>query len=99
MDQCSPQFHVHPKSQNVILFGNRVFADSPRLSKSYWIRVDSKSNDLLIRVPCEHSGTQREDGQPCEVRAEIEGVWLQAKECKGLRPPAKARREAGRALP
>lgn len=48
--KCSPKFKVHPEPQNVILLENKIFAEVIKM-RSWWIRVDPKSNDWWwIRV-------------------------------------------------
>ena len=90
----SPQIHVYPEPQNVILFAIRVFVDIIRLRikmKSCWVRVGPKSN---ANVPIgDRRGETQGEGN-VKTGAEIAVMLPQAKECQELPATPEVRREA-----
>lgn len=58
--QNSPKIHIHSESQDVILFGNTVFAYVIKVKiemRSCWIRLGPKSNKSVLRSRNEHTET------------------------------------------
>ena len=91
--QCPRKILVHLKTQNVTLFGNRIFADTIKQRiemRAYWIRVGPKSNESVL-VRDRKRQSHREAGH-MKMETGI-GVMSRAKEQKD--PPKTGRGKEG----
>ena len=88
-----PKIHLHLDLQNVVLYGNRVFANIIKLEISRWddsrFRVDPKSNGWSPYQRRGHTETWGLEGDHMKMETKIKVMRSQAREY--WKPP-----EAGR---